>query len=123
MLGLEARRAHAVKNEIAIRNVGDALRAAPRNDDHISGPDIGRLEAFDFHAAVAFCDDVALVDREHVERRRDTRLDARPGDADLGIPRVVPRLENVAALFGDALLRFDRSRDVRLHAAESNIAW
>ena len=104
MLGLEARGAHAVKNKIAVRNVGDALRAAHRNHHDISWPDIGRLEAFDFHAAAAFCDDVALVDRETVERRRDTRLDSRPGDADIGIPRVVPRLENVATLFGDALV-------------------
>ena len=102
MLGLEARRAHAVKNEIAVRNVGDALRAALRDDDDISRPDICGLEAFDFHAAAALCDDVALVDREYVERRRDTWLDPCPGDADLRISGIVPCFENVAALLGDA---------------------
>ena len=123
VLRLEARCAHAVKNEIVVRNVGDPLRAAHRYDHDISGPDIGRLEAFDFHAAAAFDNDVALVDREHVERGRDTRLDPSPGNADIGIPRVVPRLENVAALFGDALDGFDRSQNVRFHPLESNIAW
>ena len=106
-----------------VRNVGDPLRAAHRYDHDISRPDIGRLEAFDFHAAAAFDNDVALVDREHVERGRDTRLDPSPGNADIGTPRVVPRLENVAVLFGDALDGFDRSQNVRFHPLESNIAW
>ena len=63
----------------------------------------------------------ATLDGIYVVTPGSTR--ARFGDADLRISGIVPCFENVAALLGDALVRFDRSRDVRLHAAESNIAW
>jgi hypothetical protein len=98
VLGLEARRADAVEDEIRCPYVLNPLPSSRRDQDYVPLRDELGRPVVQLDSSVARGDDVTFVHGERVPSGVNAGLYSSPRDGNVGIHRIIPRFDDVATL-------------------------